>query len=453
MDYGIFSLLPIIVVLAIMIFAKNALISVLIGVLVCSIMILTCEGSWLSGLTAFTDVFASASNVMVIFFVMVVGGLLGLMRHSGGLFGLIGKLEQKKASTNSAVKAQLFVMLIGLLMFVDATSSVATTAIVGRPLFGKNKIGKERLALICNSTSSPIAWIIPFGGAGALIAGSLNNLDGITNGYEITLNAVIFQFYTLALLGVILFSVLAKKQFGKAKSDSEIEAQYKDDIDESHYGKARNMILPLIVLVGSIFALLCITGGGNIMLGDGSTSVFLGGLIAIAFSVLLFKFGKTASVSQSLQWCFSGMKDMLEVTVLLIVAFAFSGMIGDIGTANFLVSITSSMPIWLLPILALVISSVIAFCTGTSAGTVLLMIPLILPMVGDMTSFYPLVVGAIVSGAVFGDQNSIISDTVIMTSSMINIDAVDHFKTQLPYTSLALGLSAVVYLICGIIMA
>lgn len=452
MDYGFISLVPIIVVLVLIFVSKNAFVSIIAGLLTGSAIILVGEGETLMALDSVVGVFASSSNVMVIFFVMLVGGLLGLMRHSGGLNGLVLYLSRKKEKANSKVMAQLFVMLIGILMFVDATSSVATTALVGRPLFYQNKLSKDRLGLICNSTSSPIAWIIPFGGAAALVAGALNNVEGITNGFELTLRAVPLQFYTIILMVIIFLSVVLKFEFGTKLSEDEIAMQYADDSQDTIEGKARNMIVPLVVLVLSIFALLLVTGSGNIMNGDGSVSVFLGGIIAIAVSIVFYACQKISNVSQSIQWCFDGMKDMLEVTVLLIVAFGFSSMIGYLGTANYLVLITANLPTALLPVLALLLSAVIAFCTGTSAGTVLLMIPLIIPMALGDESMIVLLSGAIISGSVFGDQNSVISDTVIMTSSMIGIDPIDHFKTQIPYTGLAVGISAVMYFVAGIII-
>ncbi|MFI3229787.1 MAG: hypothetical protein R3Y23_06500 [Bacillota bacterium] len=301
MDYGFVSLIPIIVVLALIVVSKNAFVSIIAGLLTGSVIILIAEGETLMALNSVVGVFESSSNVMVIFFVMLVGGLLGLMRHSGGLNGLILYLSSRKEKANSKVSAQLFVMLIGILMFVDATSSVATTALVGRPLFYQNKLSKDRLGLICNSTSSPIAWIIPFGGAAALVSGALNNVEGITNGFELTLRAVPFQFYTIILMIIIFSSVVFKREFGKKKTEEEILSQYKYDSEGTLEGKAKNMIVPLVVLVVSIFALLLITGGGNIMNGDGSISVFLGGIIAIAFSVIFYSIQKISKVSQSIQ--------------------------------------------------------------------------------------------------------------------------------------------------------
>ncbi len=450
MEYGFVSLIPIIVVLTLIVVSKNAFISILSGILTGSIIILCHEGTYLTGVNAVVDVFASGSNVMIIFFVMLVGGLLGLMRNSGGLSGVVAYLDRKKGATSSKIVSQLFLVLIGFLMFVDATSSVATTALVGRPLFQKNNISKERLALICNSTSSPIAWIIPFGGAGALIAGSLNNVQGITNGFELTLTAVPLQFYTIILMVVIIVSITTKWEFGKKLSTEEIAKQYADTTTEVANGKARNMIVPLVVLIASIFALLFATGKGNLMAGNGSMSVFLGGLIAIVFAVIFYVCQRITTAKEAISWCFKGANDMLEVTVLLIVAFGFSNIISSLGTAEYLVSITTNIPSAFLPVIAVVLSAIIAFCTGTSAGTVLLMIPLIVPMAGGQEQLIVLLTGAIVSGAVFGDQNTPISDTVIMTSSMIGMDAIRHAKTQLPYTAIALAIATVLYFIVGV---
>ena len=143
---------------------------------------------------------------------------------------------------------------------------------------------------------------------------------------------------------------------------------------------------------------------------------------------------------------------MLVVTILLAVALVFSDLLAKIGTANYLVSLLGKMSPNLFPVIVLLLSAIIGFSTGTSGGTVAIVSSLVLPMAVMLNVNISLILGAIVSGAVFGDQSTIISDSVILTSSVTKVDPIVHVKTQLPYTVTALSISAVLYLILGFIL-
>ena len=450
MELGIISLIPIIICLILILLTKNAFVSILSGLISASIIILAVDGTQFTVINSIIEVATNPYQFKIIGFVVLTGALVSAMQLSGGIDGVINLLQKGRRKTNSKVMGQLFTMLIGILMFMDGTSSMAITAVVGKVIFKQLKLPKEKLALIVNSTAAPIAWIIPFGGAAAMVAGALTEA-GVPAGESFTyvVKAIIFQFYTIILLIIIALSVILNKDFSTIKN-----SEYKEeDLEELNIknNKAINMILPILVLISSIFIMLFYTGKGNIMNGDGATSVFTSGCIALFITAIFYRIQNLGSFNTILSWIFTGMRNMLEIAILLIVAFAFGAIIQKIGTAAYLVQITEFIPTAVLPIAVLVLSTIIAFSTGTSSGTVAIMIPLIIPMVIASGGSIPLTVGAVISGAVFGDQNSVISDSVIMTSSMTGVEPIRHVKTQMPYTLLALGISAALYLICGLV--
>ncbi len=450
MDYGILSLIPIIICFALIFISKNAFISIISGIVSAVVIIFAFEKEFIL-FTSMVDVFSSSSTVKTVLFILIVGALIKATELSKGVSGLMAYLERKKLNINSPVLVQLFTMLIGMLLFVDATSSMAITSVVGKPLFNKAKISTEKLALITNSTASPIAWIIPFGGAGALMTGLISSVDGVeSDAFSYVLKAVPLQFYTIILLVFLIISIVLKFEVGSIK-----KYKFTENIEEvkvQNSGKARNMIVPIVLLLVSIFTILFITGSGNIFSGDGSSAVFYGGLITLAITLVFYISQKITTAKECLTWYFKGVKSMFVVTLLLAVALVFSDLLSKIGTASYLVGIFDLMPANFLPLIALLLSAVIAFSTGTSGGTVAIVTGLLLPMAVMSGVSIPLVLGAIVSGSVFGDQNSVISDSVILTSSVTGVDAITHVKTQMPYTLISLSVSAVLYLIFGFIL-
>ena len=458
MDYGILSIIPIVLVLILVFATKNAFISIAFGILTGSIIILAKEGEFLVGTTELVKVFSNGDTVMIIFFVMLIGALVYAMEASGGTEALSIYFSKKKRNAKSKIGIQLFTMLTGLVMFVDASSSMAMTSVVGGPLFSQAKIPKEKLALIANSTGAPIAWIIPFGGAGAMTAGILSQIEGIEgNSFSYVLQAVPFQFYTLALLLLLLVSIIFNFEIGglrkiSSKEYTETIVTFNTDIPASKKPKIANMIIPICILITSIFTLLLVTGKGNLFNGAGALSIFVSGLISLVLTMVLYMVQRITTLDKCLGWFFHGMKNMLEVTVLLIIAFTFSGIITRLQTASYILQVISGVHIGLMPFFAVIICAVIAFATGTSSGTVALATPIILPIIIMSGGNIPLVIGAIISGAVFGDQCSPISDSVILTSSLTGVNAITHVKTQLPYTIIALAMSVVMYLILGFII-
>ena len=452
MDYGYLSLVPIFMCLFLVFISKNAMLSILGGILTGSTLIIIKEKSAETIISSAQTVIQSTSTLQIILFVLLIGALSSVMTHSGGVTGLIRYFEGKKSSLNSKISIQLFAIMIGMLMFVDASSSMAITAVVGKPLFTNAKIPREKLALITNSTASPIAWIVPFGGAAAMTSGILMQVSGFEeNSFSYVLKAIPYQFYTISLLLFLIVTITFDFEIGTMKRVQFVEDKTIIDTFSQNFPKARNIIVPTIVLMSSIFILLYITGGGNIFTGNGASSVFYAGVIAIIFTFLFYLLQGIVSTKEYTLWLYDGVKSMLPITVLLFVAFIFSNILAGVGTANYLLNIFDFISADYLPFFIFIIASIIAYCTGTSSGTVAIVTPLVIPMALLEGGNIPLALGAIISGAVFGDQNSIISDSAIVTSSVTGVDVISHLKTQMPYTMVAFSIAAVLYLIFGFI--
>lgn len=461
MNYGIWSIVPIIITLAIAFWRKNVFLALLSGIAVSTVIIGAATGNFLTGLESIPAVFTDMSTTKTTLFILMTGAIMTVVSRSGGVEGLVRYCTEKRKLVKSPVGAQLISFVLGLLLFVDGTSSIAVTALVGKPFFKKYGVPEEKLALISNSTGSAVAWIVPFGSACAVLTAFFTPVAkelGITQDpFSVVMSSVVFQFYTIALLILILASILfrfnigpMKKAFHRGQETGE-EYQYETRVEDKAQVLARNMLLPIAFMVACIFAVILITGQGDLASGNGGTAVFVAGLLTLLLTGAWYVARRLTTVDEYTAWCMDGMRNMLDLVVILVLAYAFGSLLSVLGTAGFLAQYAQLMSKAVMLAAGFLIATVIAYATGTSGGTAAVLVPVLVPVLVSLGIPATFVLGAIISGAVFGDQNSPISDSVILTASVTGVPIMDHVRTQTPYTVIAWGAALVGYLILGFI--
>ena len=184
-------------------------------------------------------------------------------------------------------------------------------------------------------------------------------------------------------------------------------------------------------------------------MGDGATAVFTGGFLTLIVTGAYYMFQKIATMDTFIDWTFEGMKSLLPI-IILVLAYAFSDIVDQLGTASYIAGFAELVPASAILLMALLISAIISFSSGSSSAAVILLVPLMLPIAASISIPLHYILGAVVSGAVFGDQSSPISDSVILTASVTGSDIMSHVKTQLWYTGFALAISAIMFVILGL---
>jgi Na+/H+ antiporter NhaC len=136
---------------------------------------------------------------------------------------------------------------------------------------------------------------------------------------------------------------------------------------------------------------------------------------------------------------------MLFAFVILVLAWALGQITVDVQTAQYLIHLlTGTLDPRLLPVLVFVLCALISFATGTSWGTMAIMMPVVVPLAVALSleagypeaTTYTILLGAVSSvlaGSVWGDHCSPISDTTVLSSAASGCDHVDHVRTQMPY--------------------
>lgn len=492
MDYGFLSLLPPVIAIVLAIWTRQVFVSLLFGIWLGWLILSDFQffAGTFATVEALVTVFKDAGNTRTIMFCALVGGLIIFIQASGGVEGfilrvnrLLEKYEARQSGSNRVI-IQFLAWLTGLLIFVESSISVLTVGALYRPIFDRLGIPREKLAYIADSSSAPSSILIPFNGWGAFIMGLLLT-QGFENPFQIMIGALVYNFYPMLALILVLVIIFTKKDFGPmAKAERRAREEGKlladgavpmvaDELTdittkEGIQPKALNMVLPIVVMVAMMPVMLAVTGWPSAMEdypngsfgqqlfhaignGSGSTSVLIAVLTSILFSMGLYRAQGLFKLKEMVDMTLKGISGMMPLALLMLMAFAIGSVCKELGTGQYVADVTKS---WLspsmVPFILFLTSCFIAFSTGTSWGTFAIMIAIAVPMARQMDANIYLSIAAAIGGGVFGDHCSPISDTSILSSMASASDHIDHVKTQLPYAAVAGGLTALIYLMIGL---
>jgi len=203
---------------------------------------------------------------------------------------------------------------------------------------------------------------------------------------------------------------------------------------ESKHESMYLMLLPIVLMLVLIFVFLYITGDGNILKGSGSSSIFYTMIGVLFFTFVYYVGGKNMSSREWFKTSFFGAKDLFGISLILIFAFSMGDVTSELKTGLYLSSLANqNLDVIFLASVIFLLSAVISFSTGTSWGTFSVMMPIAVPMALGMDANIALCIGAVISGGIFGDHCSPISDTTIISSMAADCEVIEHTKTQLPY--------------------
>jgi len=490
-NYGFLSILPPVIAIILALKTKQVYVALLFGIWFAWVIINGwnfLEGT-LATIEGLVDVFKSASNTRTIIFSALVGALLLFIQYSKGVEGFINKVNtlinyfEKKQAGYSRVVVQLLALLTGLLLFVETSISSLTVGTLYRPIFDKLKIPREKLAYIADSSSAPSSILIPMNAWGAFIMGLLITY-GIESPFSTLLSSIKYNFYPLLAIVLVFIVILFKKDIGPmAKAEkrtketgkllndgakpmiSETITSFKPK--EGIKAKSYNMVIPLLTMVLMMPINLAYTGWNEVEKhssfnnhlsqaigkGSGSSSVLYAVIASLIVAMILYRVQGIMKIKEMVDLVLKGISELMPLALLMLLAFAIGNACNELGTGEFVANWSKE---WLspefLPAVVFIISSFIAFSTGTSWGTFAIMLAISIPMANTHNSDLTLVIAATLGGGIFGDHCSPISDTSIISSMASASDHIDHVRTQLPYALIGGIITTVLYLILGFSM-
>jgi tetracycline resistance efflux pump len=402
-------------------------------------------------------VLSDDGNAKVILFTLVIGALIATLESAGGVRGFVDWLESRRW-VRSARQARLLAWLVGTVIFIESNITVLVAGSVSRPLADRYRVSREKLAYLIDSTSAPVCILVPLNAWGAYVLGILGTL-GVAQPLSVLVSSIAFNFYAIfawALAGFAAFTGLnlgggmrraaERVRGGELLRPGSIPAMDTETLvsGESPVApRASLMVLPILTMIVAMPLGLLITGRGDITAGSGSTSVLWAVLAALGVAWLLL-LPRGLNVDALTSMGLRGAGGLVSLALILLLALALGNVARELRTGEYVARLAEGVfpPYILLPLVFLV-AGAIAFSTGTSWGTFAIMLPIAVPTAAAMGLPLAPFVAASLSGGIFGDHASPISDTTIISSMAAAVDHIDHVRTQLPY-ALATGTAATI---------
>jgi len=467
-DPSWYSVLPPIIAIILAIWTKQVILSLFAGIW----MGFTLLNGFnpITGVTAGLDgiinVFSDPGDTRVLIFTLLIGSLIATIEHTGGVRGFVHFLETRRWVHNG-VRAQILAWATGLFIFIESNITLLVAGSVSRPLFDRYKVSREKLAYLIDATSAPVCVMIPLNAWGAVIVGLIGS-TGIENPLEMFIASIPYNFYAIA--AIILSAVVIWKNIniGPMKKAEErtqrgellwpdatpmvdISEELIED-DPDNIPSAALMLLPILAMILMMPIGLYITGNGNIIEGSGSVSVLWSVIFALVVAwIMNFTHGEH-SINELMKLFMKGAGGLLPIATILLFALALGDVARELGTGIYVANLVGdTIPVPLLAPLIFLVSAFIAFSVGSSWGTFAIMIPIAIPVATTLGLPVPLLLGAAISGAIFGDHASPISDTTVVASMASATDHIDHVRTQLPYALIAAAFASAGFFLMSLI--
>jgi Na+/H+ antiporter NhaC len=471
-DYGILSLVPALLTIAVAFYSKNVLLALVSGIISGSFILASFNPLHAMQIAIENQVLSEVVNgtqIQVILVIFIIGGFVKLLEVSGGA----GAFARKASSiVTSRSKAQIIVWFSGLgIFFTDSGNSLIIGPLY-RSVFDEFKICREKLAYILDTTSSPISILIPFISWGAyimsLIEKSYAEIGLSEDSFTVLIKVIPFQFYAFLALATVPIVIFMKKDYGPmkvaqarylAKIAADKSAPIKEMSKESPVEEKPEIADDRIEIFLYPLGVMILLIGGLITwhaTHDGISSVHIRSSMIIAYlsasltCAEMMRRYRSTSYTQSLGVFIKGAESMVYISIVLVLAWSLGSVNADVHTADYIASlIGDSLAPMYFPMIVFVLGAIISLSTGSSYGTFAILMTIAVPVGFDLGASMYLTIAAVLSGGLFGDHVSPISDTTVLASVGAQCPHLDHVSTQAAYAGVTGLVAFIAYGLAG----
>lgn len=511
-NFGLLALVPPLLTVALAVWTKDVVISLFLGIL--SGTMIVAGGNPFFAVVKLTDLLASMLadgwNIRIVLFCGLLGALVGMWNRTGAALAF-GKWAASKLKTRRGVA--MFSWVFGIIIFLDDYFNSLTIGACMKPVCDEKRISRAKLAFILDSTAAPVCILAPISSWVITVMSYTKSSQGFdTLGigeFEFFIRSIPYNIYALLAIAFVGIVAFTGRDFGPMARSESRALNGIGLMDEERYGlvagnldagegnlSARwfDFVAPLVLLIASavfFFPMTTWMGAvgpeGEATLAaaiasmpvsdafnntDASKALFYSIVLTLACSYVYFIARGLLTVGKSSEAIIEGLKSMVPAILILSMAWSIGFIIkkapadGGVGLASFLSEavVGGGFPLWLLPIVVFLVSCVISFATGTSWGTMAIMIPIAFPIAHALALKLGLPAAgvlnatlmssaAVMSGAVFGDHCSPISDTTILSSTGANCPHLEHVATQMPYAIFLAACSLIGLLVAGLALS
>jgi tetracycline resistance efflux pump len=453
--YGFLSLIPSLVTLVLAIATKRTVESVIIGATIGHIILMG-SGFFTGIINSLLTVMADPTIGWIIVVCGLFGGFVALLQSSGGseAFG-----NWIKTFAKTRKQSLIITWLLGLAIFVDDYLNALTVGTCMQRVTDEHRVSREMLAYIVDSTASPVCILVPFSTWAVFVAGLLesNGAAAAGEGMKAYIASIPYMFYSivavlivpLMILGVVpLFGPMKKAE--KRAMETGVVAPPGSDklaamggnvaLASNAKPKISSFVIPLAVLI----AVTWLT----------DVDMLKGVIVALIVQIIMYVGQRFMTLSEVVDVFFEGLKSMIFALTLLVLAFVLKEANDQLGLAAYVIeTVTPYMSAGLLPAVTFVSLSFIAFSAALFWALYAMALPIVIPLALATGASIPLTVAAVVCAGAFGSHACFFCDSTILSSMGSGCNNIDHCLTQLPYSLVTAGISVVLFVVAGVVMA
>lgn len=470
-----YSLFPPILALILALITKNVVVSLSSGMMLGTIVFVGVnKGNFFEIFSVFFEILVDRIGVPVIFFTSMLGSVIYVMSRAGGTQAY-GEWSKKTIKTKWGAK--LSTSVLGCLICFDDYFSTIASGTVMRPVTDILLISREKLAYLVDSLGASLCVIQPISTWSAVIISTIVNEDEHANGILEFSKTIPYNFYAiLAILTVFYFSI-SENDFGPMKgyerkailkgelSEEERKVDMNDELSRivpSKDGTIWDLVAPILFLVIVTIIYIIFLGGGfsdssksvEDIFGDSDAALAMSisSALTIVFCAALYLPRKLMNFVEFMEGVTEGMKSMLPICLILVLAWGIGGVSKLFQTGEYLGRAVENgnFPSGILPFLVFIISALLAFSIGTAWGTFGILLPIAYSLCRTTPDILTCTQAAVLSGSIFGDHCSPISDTTVMSSTSAGCPHMNHVSSQLPYAITTAVSASIGFLIAGL---
>ncbi|MBE6005638.1 MAG: Na+/H+ antiporter NhaC family protein [Sarcina sp.] len=412
---------------------------------------------------------ADAWNVGILIFLVILGTIVQLMNRTGGS-AAFGNWATRRISSREG--AQLATIALGVLIFIDDYFNCLTVGSVMRPVTDKFKVSRAKLAYLIDATAAPVCIIAPISSWAAAVAGFVEG----ENGLALFIRTIPYNYYALLTIAMMIMLVLMHIDYGPMETH-EYNAEVLGDIyttpdrlyenardeAEGHVGIVADMLVPIISLIVCCVIGMIYTGGffggesfiDSFANSDASVGLVLGSFSGLVITMVYYLIRNSLTFEEMMGCLPDGFKQMVPAILILTLAWTLNSTTASLGAKEFVAGVIDTHAAGFasfLPFIIFLIAVGLSFATGTSWGTFGILIPIVVACFQKSDPQLMIIaMSACMAGSVCGDHCSPISDTTIMSSAGAQCNHINHVSTQMPYALTCAAVSAVTYIIAGLV--
>ncbi|HHR5877703.1 TPA: Na+/H+ antiporter NhaC family protein [Providencia alcalifaciens] len=470
-DYGIWTIITPIVTILLAILTRQVMLSLMLGILVGFTVIN--DHNLLLGIRGtvdgIIDTFSSAGNTRTIVFMVMIGGIMRLVVVTGGVRALVQLLTNKTKLIKNRTATQLLAIVITSLIFIESSINQLVAGASTKNLARQYGVAPEKMSYLIQTACVSVCSSAVINGWGAVIMGliGVQISQGLISGepFDILIKSIGYNLMAWLSLATILFYVFTNFSWGPMKkaeikyqqdfnagklTKSSLKNEEEEIIDHPNAHSALNFFIPILATVLMVPVALYITGDGDFSKGSGSTSVYWGVMFGTAVSFCWFIGRRLLNIDNFFKELFIGYASMLKISSIMILAFLMGNVSSELNTGAYIAEVTQGI---MAPGFSIgfifIISAIMSLATGTSWGTFAIMIPIGVQLGLSVGMPIEYMIGAAISGSIFGDMTSPISADAIVASMATDCDHIEHIRTQMPYALVTASFVLAIYLYLG----